>query len=345
VSFDLQPTLVGHLITLRPLRGDDYAAMFAAASDPLIWEQHPAHDRYQEPVFRKLFDELLASRGALVVVENATERLIGWSRYHGYDPAKDEVEIGWTFLARRYWGGRYNGEMKRLMLAHAFRHVGRVMFVIGVDNIRSQRAVERIGAVFAERTGDGKVIYDIRRDRAGAGGARPADAIHTERLLLHRWRVDHAPLLKDAIDSNLEHLQRWMPWAMSEPTPLELLRERLGGFSENFDSGAEWLYGIFRPDGSRLIGGTGLHPRIGATGLEIGYWLRADETGRGYATEAASALTAAALSLPHVDHVEIRCDPRNAASAAIPQRLGYRLAETLVNEDGRDTMVWRRETE
>ena len=169
MSFDLQPTLVGHVITLRPLRGDDYAAMFAAASDPLIWEQHPAHDRYQEPVFRKLFDELLASRGALVVVENATERLIGWSRYHGYDPAKDEVEIGWTFLARRYWGGRYNGEMKRLMLAHAFRHVGRVMFVIGVDNIRSQRAVEykRLIEVYSS-------LLRSEREQRCAGCSAPA---------------------------------------------------------------------------------------------------------------------------------------------------------------------------
>jgi RimJ/RimL family protein N-acetyltransferase len=341
VSFDLQPTLVGRLITLRPLRGDDYTAMFAVASDPLVWEQHPARDRYQEPVFRKLFDQLLASRAALVVVENATGKLIGWSRYHGYDPAKDEVEIGWTFLARAWWGGKYNGVMKRLMLAHAFRHVGRVIFVIGPDNIRSQRAVERVGAVLSERTGDEKVIYEIRRDHAGSGGARPADEFRTARLLLRRWRVDDATQLKDAIDSNLEHLQRWMPWAMAEPTPLERLRERLAMFSDNFDGGVEWLYGIFTPDGSRLLGGTGLHPRIGATGLEIGYWLRADETGKGHATEAASALTAAALALPHIDHVEIRCDPRNAASAAIPQRLGYTLAETLVNEDGRDTMVWR----
>ena len=168
MTFDLQPTLSGQLLTLRPLAQSDFDAAFAAASDPLIWEQHPASDRYQEPVFRKLFGEMLASGGALVAIENATGRIIGWSRYHGYDPAASEVEIGWTFLERRFWGGRYNGEMKRLMVAHALRFVNRVIFVIGEQNIRSQRAVERIGATFAGpytgSEGPGRVVYDIRRD-------------------------------------------------------------------------------------------------------------------------------------------------------------------------------------
>ena len=175
----------------------------------------------------------------------------------------------------------------------------------------------------------------------------PPDQIRTERLLLRRWRPEDAPLLKDAIDSSLSHLQEWMPWAMSEPTLVEQIRERLTGFYTQFDRSEEWLYGIFVPDGSTVIGGTGLHKRIGPTGLEIGYWIRLSEVRRGYATEAAAAMTRLALAMPGIDHAEIRCDPRNAISAAIPGRLGYAHVETFVETnaapDGRsrDTMVWR----
>lgn len=147
VPFDLQPTLIGVLVELTPLRADDYDRLFAVASDPLIWEQHPASDRYQPEVFRQFFDDAMASGGAFLALERATGAVIGSSRYHGYDEAAREVEIGWSFLARRYWGGRYNGEMKRLMLTHAFQFVDSVIFVIGVNNVRSQRAIERIGAI------------------------------------------------------------------------------------------------------------------------------------------------------------------------------------------------------
>lgn len=139
------------------------------ASDPLIWERHPESTRYQEPTFRRFFDEGLASGGALVALDRATGRIIGSSRYHGYDPAARVVEIGWTFLARACWGGRYNGEMKRLMLEHAFRSVTRVIFVIGVGNIRSQRAVEKIGAARAGTRTDPRLgqslVYELTPDR------------------------------------------------------------------------------------------------------------------------------------------------------------------------------------
>ena len=120
MSFDSQPLLRGELLELRPLRVADFEALFAVAADPLIWEQHPEPLRYQEATFRAFFDEALASGGALVAVDRGSGRVIGSSRYHGYDAERGVVEIGWTFLARAYWGGRYNGEMKRLMLEHAF---------------------------------------------------------------------------------------------------------------------------------------------------------------------------------------------------------------------------------
>ena len=147
MTFDLQPTLTSELLELRPLRADDFEHLYAVASDPLIWEQHPNSDRYKRDVFQKFFDEALESRGALIALDRNTNQVIGSSRFHDYDLQRSEVEIGWTFLARSHWGGVYNGEMKRLMLAHAFKFVDNVIFVIGANNLRSQRAVEKIGGV------------------------------------------------------------------------------------------------------------------------------------------------------------------------------------------------------
>ena len=155
MPFDLQPTLVGPLVTLRPLASADHDRLFAVAADPLIWEQHPDKARCQPDGFSAFFQQALDSRGALLAVETGSERVIGSSRFHGYDEAADEVEIGWTFLARSHWGGRYNRDMKRLMLAHAFRYVGRVVFLIDPANYRSQRAVEKIGATRAGMRRDG----------------------------------------------------------------------------------------------------------------------------------------------------------------------------------------------
>jgi len=150
-SFELQPHLVGDLLELRPLRPEDWAGLFLAAADPMIWEQHPAHDRYKEEVFKEFFLDALKSGGALVALDRKTQTIIGSSRYFGYEPEKSEVEIGWTFLARSHWGGNYNGEMKRLMLHHAFRFVDNVVFLVGSTNFRSRRALEKIGGVLTDR--------------------------------------------------------------------------------------------------------------------------------------------------------------------------------------------------
>jgi N-acetyltransferase len=147
VAFDLQPHLKGELIELRPLALDDWDELFAVASDSLIWEQHPESDRYKKDVFKAFFRDALKSRGAFVIIDTKTRRVIGSTRFYGYDPEKSEIEIGWTFLARKYWGGRYNREMKQLLLAHAFKFVETVVFLVGEHNIRSQRAMEKIGAI------------------------------------------------------------------------------------------------------------------------------------------------------------------------------------------------------
>lgn len=148
---DRQPHLTGELIELRPATPGNFAALFAVASDPLIWEVHPAHDRWQEPVFRRFFDDGMASGGMLVAIDRATGDVIGSSRYDFGRAEPGEIEIGWTFLARSHWGGRYNAEMKALMLDHAFRTVERVIFLVGDTNLRSRRAVEKIGAYLTPR--------------------------------------------------------------------------------------------------------------------------------------------------------------------------------------------------
>lgn len=170
---DRQPTLTGELLELRPLRQDDWAALFAVASDPQIWEQHPDSDRHQEHVFRQFFADALNSGGALVAIDRATGKLVGSSRYHGFDATKREVEIGWTFLARRCWGGTYNGEMKRLMLDHAFKSVDRVRFMVGSENRRSRRAVEKIGAAYLglgrDAQGRESVVYVLTKAAFASG--------------------------------------------------------------------------------------------------------------------------------------------------------------------------------
>lgn len=169
---DRQPVLEGERLLLRPLEAGDWAALYAAASDPLIWAVHPAHDRWREDVFRAFFDDALAHGGAMAVIDRQSGAIIGSSRWQGYDPANGgSVEIGWTFLARSHWGGVYNRELKRLMLAHALRWVETALFRVGEGNVRSRRAMEKIGGVLTgevtqvERAGQAipHVTYAITR--------------------------------------------------------------------------------------------------------------------------------------------------------------------------------------
>ncbi len=170
-SFDLQPYLVGELVEMRPLRPEDWEELFTVAADPLIWEVHPERDRYKEEIFKEYFREGLESGGALVAVDRQTGKIIGSSRYFRYGLEQSELEIGWTFLARSHWGGVYNGEMKRLMLDYAFRFVDSVIFLVGADNVRSQKAMKKIGGILTERRVQrslhGKsyefVIFEIRK--------------------------------------------------------------------------------------------------------------------------------------------------------------------------------------
>jgi RimJ/RimL family protein N-acetyltransferase len=167
MPFDKQPKLTGALVGVRPLLQSDYDPLYAVAADPLIWEQHPVPNRHEESVFRDFFAESLESGGALLVTDRQTGGVIGSSRFHGYSQAKSEVEIGWTFLARSDWGGRYNGDLKAIMARHAFQFVESIVLFINPSNSRSLRAATKVGAVpEAGLDRDGRMIFRLHQNDA-----------------------------------------------------------------------------------------------------------------------------------------------------------------------------------
>ena len=185
---------------------------------------------------------------------------------------------------------------------------------------------------------------DEARDRKRASG--PAYRIRTSRLILRCWNPEDAPLIHKAILENIDHLKPWMPWAMEEPKPLADRVELLRQFRGKFDLDRDYAYGVFNPDETEVLGGTGLHTRPGKQAREIGYWIHHEHLNQGLATELAAALTRVAFELDAVDRVEIHCDPENVRSAAIPRKLGYTHEATLRRRDRtpdgepRDTMIW-----
>jgi RimJ/RimL family protein N-acetyltransferase len=174
----------------------------------------------------------------------------------------------------------------------------------------------------------------------------PAYRIVTPRLVIRCWEPRDAPLLKTTVETNIDHLLPWMPWAANYPAPLQEQIELLRGFRGNFDLGKDFVYGVFDPEETRALGGTGLHTRRGETAREIGYWLDKAVTGQGLATELSAALTTVAFEVDRVEWVEIHCAVENAASAAVPRKLGFHHDGTLRRRsllpDGRyhDSMVW-----
>jgi len=143
---ELQPTLENDIVKLVPLTEEDFEILYQVASDPLIWEQHPDRYRYKRDVFEKFFKSAMESHGAFLILDQNSDEVIGGSRYYDFDEEKKSIAIGYTFLARKCWGTIYNKAMKTLMLDHAFKFVDTVIFHIGAKNIRSQRAIEKLGA-------------------------------------------------------------------------------------------------------------------------------------------------------------------------------------------------------
>ena len=144
---DLQPTLENELIILRPLSENDFESLYQVAKDPLIWEQHPSKDRFRRDVYADFFKESMASKGALLVIDKASNEVIGSTRFNPIIGVETAIEIGWSFLSRKYWGGVFNKSMKKLMIDYAFESIEDVIFYIGKENTRSQKAVEKIGGI------------------------------------------------------------------------------------------------------------------------------------------------------------------------------------------------------
>jgi RimJ/RimL family protein N-acetyltransferase len=157
----------------------------------------------------------------------------------------------------------------------------------------------------------------------------PPYRIVTERLVIRCWEPRDAPLLKHAVDSSIDHLRPWMPWAADEPQPLAEKVELLRQFRGRFDLGTDFIYGMFMSDESEAVGGTGLHTRVAPEAFEIGYWVSASHAGQGLGTESTGAVTRVAFELTDVERIEIRCDPANERSRAIPRKLGYAEEATL----------------
>ena len=147
MKFDLQPKhLINDLIELIPLENNHFEMLFEVASDPLVWEQHPNKNSYQKEVFKNFFEGAMQSEGAFLIIDAATKAVVGSSRFYDFDEKDNAILIGYTFIARKYWGKGYNKSLKNLMLAYVFEFVDKVYFHIGSQNIRSQMAIEKIGA-------------------------------------------------------------------------------------------------------------------------------------------------------------------------------------------------------
>ena len=175
---------------------------------------------------------------------------------------------------------------------------------------------------------------------------RPAYRVETERLVIRCWEPRDAKLLKKAVDDSREHLRVWMPWADDDPEPLAVVIKRLRQFRAMFDLDKDYVYGVFSSDETQVVGGSGLHTRVGENAREIGYWIHVNHINHGYATEVSAALTKVAFEIDGMDRVEIHCSPLNLASASVPRKLGYVHEATLRRrgpiKDGEpvDSMIW-----
>ncbi len=204
--------------------------------------------------------------------------------------------------------------------------------------------------MLAARLLDGNLVSEsvCRRGDGAASLAsmetRPATTLTDGRIVVRRYRPSDAAALKEAIDASVEHLRPWMPWAADEPQPLEVKQQLIARWDETWDASEEFIYAVLAADdGSVIIGGSGLHPRIGPGGMEIGYWVRPERARCGIATAAARLLTSAAFQLEGIDRVEIHHDRANVASTGVPRRLGFRFVEERaeqVDAPGKTGFEW-----
>lgn len=143
---NIQPTLENDNVKLIPLSQNDFEEVFAVASDPLVWEQHPNKDRYKREVFENFFQGAMESKGAFKIIDKHSDEIAGSTRFYDYNADDNSIFIGYTFYGTKFWGSKLNPQVKKLMLDYIFQFVDKVNFHVGKDNIRSQKAMEKLGA-------------------------------------------------------------------------------------------------------------------------------------------------------------------------------------------------------
>lgn len=156
MSINIQPILENNTLILYPLQEQDFEAVYAAAADPKVWEQHPNKDRWRKEVFQTFFEGAIKSNGAFKIVEKATQTVIGSTRFYDYNPLEKSILIGYTFFSTACWGKGYNHMVKTLMLDYIFAFVSVVDFHIGADNMRSKISISRMGI---NKIGEQEVTY------------------------------------------------------------------------------------------------------------------------------------------------------------------------------------------
>lgn len=153
---NLQPVLKDENVLLKPLSIDDFEKLYQVARDPEVWAMHPNKERYKRPVFQNFFEAALASKGAFLVVDRKTQEVLGSTRFYEFNPDTKSVLIGYTFYGTKWWGKNINSTVKKLMLDYIFREVDQVIFHVGKDNVRSVKAMTKLGA---ENTGEEEIAY------------------------------------------------------------------------------------------------------------------------------------------------------------------------------------------
>lgn len=338
-SINWQPNLFGSQVRLRPLQEDDFEALFAAASDPLIWELHPDFQRYTRERFEVYFRTGIESKGALAVIDLKSGQIIGSSRTTDYSPENSSVEIGFTFLTRNYWGGTYNQELKTLMLHAAFQHAETAYFVVGKNNLRSRRAMQKIGGVDvpspypANITGDlsQSVVYEIRRSNwAGSLPLFEQPKLATMRLTLEPITEDHTDELRELFGD--PELHRFTPF---EPISREKMHERCTRWSKRRspDGKELWLNWIARLTSTAAPVG---HFQVGIQqdGIAtIGYLLARANQKQGLSTEALEKVFAYLRDTLGVQEVKAWSDTRNLASHQLAKKLGMVQVDFIKDAD------------
>jgi len=328
---------------LRPLKESDFEELYAAGSDPLIWEQHPERERFKRENFTRYFQSGIDSGGALATVERSSGRIIGSSRFTGFIASEATVEVGYTFVAREFWGNGHNTEMKRLMLDHAFGHVNNVHFYIGEQNFRSRRAIEKIGAKLLrseqrnplQGAAYTSIIYEMAatawRDRNGSGTSFIQDRLETERMALEPIVEGHAEEMWWLFSDT--ELHRFVPY---EPLSLEKQRERCVRWAQRRspDGKEIWLNWAGRDKKSGdVIAHFQVEIKSGEDCASIGYLVARHFHHQGYATEGLSKVIEFLKRQLQIREVKAWSDTRNVASHALARKLGMIQTEMIKDTD------------